>query len=51
MNRPYDAVVWKSITSDTAFFKLTQKRKYQLEIDGEKTFFAYLQEQVGKEYE
>jgi len=42
MDSPMEFGVWKELTSDTAFFKLTQKREYDEFANGKETFYAYL---------
>lgn len=49
MDQPFEQEVWNTMVSDTAFFKLTQKRGYELENNGNRTFYAYLKETSGYE--
>lgn len=47
MDEPFDNEIWEKYTSDTGFFKLTQKRKYEDIKDGKPTFYKYLVESAG----
>lgn len=42
MNTPFDPEIWEKLNADTGAFKLTQKRQYIEETDGQMTFFAHL---------
>lgn len=42
MNEVFSENNWKSITSDTTFYKTTHKRKYFREKENAKTFYGYL---------
>lgn len=42
MDDPFDQKVWDQLTKETGFFKLTQKRPYEKEIDGNTTFYGWL---------
>lgn len=48
MDTAYDQSKWEKLTSNTAFFKLTQKRKYVDFCNGKPTFYKYLIESAGK---
>lgn len=41
-NAKFDSELWRNLTSNTSVFKITQKRDYKSEVDGEMTFYGYL---------
>lgn len=43
-NKMFDQTKWEQLTKNTSVFKITQKRNYLSQIDGEKTFYGHLKE-------
>ena len=48
MDEPFDLEVWNEYTSNTKFFKFTQKRVYREFNEGQPTFYKYLKEMVDR---
>ena len=46
LNKPFDKHLWKSMTNDTVLFKLTWKTTFHTVVDGKKTFWGKLQDDL-----